>query len=106
MFGMGKKPEKGKPGKKGKKNRPDPGRVAAYARLYEVETRLYQLWEKRTDGEMTWVGEALGAPVDEDMTLWLSAIGDKVAALGGELRLVAVFPNETVTLLVEPGINS
>jgi hypothetical protein len=100
MFGMSKKP------KKGKKNRPDPKRVKAYTRLYEVETRLYELWEQRTDGEMTWVGEALGAPVDEDMTLWLSAIGDKVAALGGELRLVAVFPNETVTLLVEPGINS
>jgi hypothetical protein len=31
--------------------------------------------------------------------------GDKVAALGGYLELAAVFPGETVTLLIEPGLN-
>jgi hypothetical protein len=30
-------------------------------------------------------------------------LGEKVAALGGQLELTAVFPNETVTLLIEPG---
>jgi hypothetical protein len=29
-----------------------------------------------------------------------------VAALGGRLELVAVFPDETVTLLVEPGLTA
>jgi hypothetical protein len=81
-------------------------RVLAYARLMTVEERLYKLWEERSSGEMDWLGEALGAPVDENVTLWLPAIGDKVAALGGRLELVAVFPNETVTLLVEPGLTA
>jgi len=86
--------------------RVDPKRSAGYQRLYGVEQRLYDLWRQRNSGEMSWVGEAIGAPVDEDMTLWLAAVGDKVAALGGQLELVAVFPDETVTLLIEPGLNS
>ncbi len=53
---------------------------------------------------MNWVGEALGAPVDGVLgDLWLVGMGEKVAALGGQLELVAVFPDETVTLLIEPG---
>jgi len=84
----------------------DEARVAAYGRLWEPEEVLYKLWEQRTDGEMDWIGEVLRAPVDEESTLWLAALGDKVAALGGQLELIAVFPDKTVTLLREPGLNS
>jgi hypothetical protein len=55
---------------------------------------------------MDWVGEALRELVDEDSTLWLAAVGDKVAALGGHLELVAVFPDHSLTLLLEPGLNT
>jgi hypothetical protein len=34
---------------------------------------------------MDWVGEALREKVHEDSTLWLAAVDDKVAALGGHL---------------------
>jgi hypothetical protein len=109
------KKKKGKKHKKRDRTRPademfaelgvDPARAAGYERLIIVEERLYQIWEQRSRGEVTWAGEALGAPVDETMTLWLAAIGDKVAALGGHLELNAVFPDETVTLLLEPGLH-
>jgi len=109
-----------KKGKKGKKGKKDPAghaqtpaevtvderRIAGYERLYIAEQRIYDLWEQRSGGEMSWVGELVGAPAEEDMTLWLAALGDKVAALGGQLELVAVFPDDTVTLLVEPGLNN
>jgi hypothetical protein len=113
---MGKKEEKKKKKKAQSKTRSwvevaaeldvDPRRVAAYARLMDIEDRLYQLWEQRSQGQMDWVGEALRELVDEDSTLWLAAVGDKVAALGGHLELVAVFPDQTLTLLLEPGLNT
>lgn len=81
-------------------------RASAYGRLMDVEQRLYDLWEQRSAGEMSWVGELMGSIVEEDRTLWLAAVADKVAALGGHLELIAVFPTETVTLLREPGLHS
>jgi hypothetical protein len=80
----------------------DERRVAAYERLMVAEERLYQLWEQRGEG-MNWVGEALGSPLELDPALWVLELGEKVAALGGQLEIAAVFPNETVTLLIEPG---
>jgi hypothetical protein len=76
--------------------------VAAYARLMEAETRLYGWWEQRQP-TTTWVTEILSSPVEETTDLWIAALGEKVAAMGGHLELTAVFDNETLTLLREPG---
>jgi hypothetical protein len=81
-------------------------RGRAYARLFDVEDRLYQIWEQRSAGQTNWVGEALGDLVDEETNLRITAVGDKVAALGGHLELIAVFPDETVTLLTEQGLHT
>jgi hypothetical protein len=62
--------------------------------------------EQRSAGQTNWVGEALGDLVEEEKNLWIPAVGDKVAALGGHLELIAVFPDETVTLLKEPGLHT
>ncbi len=77
-------------------------RVAAFKRQMEAEQRLYDWWEQRHDG-MTWVSEVLGFPVEETSSLWVAALGEKVAAMGGHLELVAVFENGTLTLVREPG---
>jgi hypothetical protein len=76
--------------------------VAAYARLMEAETCLYNWWEQRQP-TTTWVTEALSFPVQETTDLWIAALGEKIAAMGGHLELTAVFDNETLTLLREPG---
>lgn len=81
-------------------------RARAYSRLFDVEQRLYQMWEQRSGGQMDWAGEALGDIVDEEQNLWIAAVADKVAALGGHLDLIAVFPDQTVTLLREAGLHS
>jgi hypothetical protein len=80
----------------------DERRVAAYRRLMVAEERLYELCERRAEG-MDWVGEALGSPIETDTALWLLELGEKVALIGGQLEVAAVFPEETVTLLIEPG---
>lgn len=51
----------------------------------------------------TWIAEAVGSPIEEDGLLWVAALGEKVALLGGHLELIAVLPGETVTLVREPG---
>jgi hypothetical protein len=77
--------------------------VDAYARLMEAERRVYELWEQR-GGEKNWIGEALEAPIEaEDGLLWIAGLGEKVAALGGRLELVAVFDRHTDVLVREPG---
>jgi predicted RNase H-like HicB family nuclease len=81
---------------------PDEHRVAAYERIIVAEERLYQLWEQGGEG-MNWVGEAVGSPIETNTVLWVMELGEKVAALGGQLELAAVFPDKTVTLLLEPG---
>lgn len=76
--------------------------VAAYRRLMEAETCLYNWWEQRQP-TTTWVTEALSIPVEESTDLWIAALGEKIAAMGGHLELTAVFDNEALTLLREPG---
>jgi hypothetical protein len=51
---------------------------------------------------MNWVGEALRFPVEEENELWITALGEKVAALGGQLEVVAVFPDKRMTSMREP----
>ena len=84
----------------------DEQRVAAHRRLMEAEQRLYWLWEQRSGGVTDWVGELIGSAVEEETSLWLAALGDKVAALGGHLELRAVLPDESVLLLREPGLTT
>lgn len=81
-------------------------RAAAYARLMLAEERVYQLWERRSGGEVDWVGDLVGFPVEAQTPLWLAALADKVAALGGYVEVVAVLPDESVTLLIEPGLGT
>ena len=76
--------------------------VAAYIRLQEAETRLFNWWEERHP-ETTWVTEMLGYHVEDNTDLWIAELGEKIAAMGGHLELIAVFGNETLTLLREPG---
>ena len=81
--------------------KPSERNVGAFARLMEAETRLYSWWGQRHC--TTWVTEVLRSPVEETTDLWLAALGEKVAAMGGHLELIAVFGNEALTLLKEPG---
>ena len=76
--------------------------VAAVERLMGAETLLYELWDRRGAG-MNWVGEALGFPIEDQGVLWVAGLGEKIAALGRHLELTAVFPDETITLVREPG---
>ena len=64
--------------------------TAAYARMMDAEEILYKRWE-RGASPMNWVGELLSYPVDQPGTWWLLGMGDKVAALGGHLEVVAIF---------------
>ena len=67
----------------------DERQVAALDRMMHAEQTIYWLWEQRSEG-MNWAGEALSTPVEEQDCMWLAGLGEKVAALGGHLELVAV----------------
>jgi hypothetical protein len=81
----------------------DDRQPAAYARMMVAEEILYKRWEQNAS-PMNWVGELLSYPVDQPGTWWLLGLGDKVAALGGHLEVVAIFGDERVTLLREPAL--
>jgi hypothetical protein len=68
----------------------------------EAETHLRDWWEQRQT-TTNWVTELLSCPAENTTDLWIAALGEKVAAMGGYLELTAVFDNETLTLLREPG---
>jgi hypothetical protein len=93
-------------------------RRAAIERFWELERMLYHLYAHRpvSDPNMypiapetlepDYVGpEDTGFPFfdDEAPQYLLASIGRLVAALGGHLEVLAVFPDTTITLLVEPG---
>jgi hypothetical protein len=79
--------------------------VAGYARLKESERILDGVWEKRVEA-LNALGGVIGSPIEERTPLWVAGLGDKVALLGGHLEFVAIFPEESVTLLREPGLHS
>jgi hypothetical protein len=79
--------------------------VEAIERLMDAEEQLYKFWESQNTG-MNWAGEELSRPIEEQDVLWVAALGERVAALGGHLELLAVFPKETITLVREPGLLS
>lgn len=82
-------------------------RMDTYQRLMEAETRLEGMRRRRRLRE-TAMADALDAtegggdqlaPEDD---LYLRTIARYVAELGGHVEVIAVFPEETVTLLTEP----
>lgn len=79
------------------------GRVAVWERLLEDEELLARVVARRGAGEDAIDGalterdlDALDAIGDED--LYLAALSAYVTALGGHVEVVAVFPDETVTV--------
>jgi transcriptional regulator with XRE-family HTH domain len=83
------------------------GRVAGYRRLMEAELRLAEVRRRRGVSQAT-IADALDVSqpnisrVEQEDDVYLSTLARYVAALGGHLEVLAVFPEETVTLLREP----
>jgi hypothetical protein len=82
-------------------------RVATYKRLMEAEQQIAEARSRRgvskaAIDEALAVSEPNSAEVEQDDDLYLSTLARYVAALGGHLQLLAVFPEETVTVLREP----
>lgn len=87
---------------------PDEDRVAAFGLLDLAERRFYEARVRRgISDEM--LAAALGVAEDEawaveaEEELFLAALARHVAAAGGRLELRAVFDDEEVVLLREPG---
>lgn len=84
------------------------GRVAAYKRLMDAELRLSELRAKRGLSQSA-IADALAVSqpnvsrIEQEDDVYLSTLARYVAALGGHIEVRAVFPDETVTLLSEPG---
>jgi hypothetical protein len=82
-------------------------RVATYERLMDAQERVARARSRRGVSDAT-IDEALdsselkradGVPEDD---LYLGSLARYVAALGGHIEVLAVFPDETVTVLREP----
>jgi len=82
-------------------------RVAAYRRLMDAELRLAEARRRRGVSQAT-IAEALEVSqpnvsrIEQEQDVYLSTLARYVAALGGHLEVLAVFDDETVTLLREP----
>lgn len=82
-------------------------RVATYRRLMSAQERIAQARHRR--GE-SWAkieaalaaGELSDSEVDEVDDIYLCAMSRYVAALGGQLEVRAVFPDEAISLRYEP----
>lgn len=83
-------------------------RMDTYQRLMDAESRLDHRRRDRGLRE-TAMADALdaieggGDRIEPEDDLYLRTITRYVRDLGGHIELVAVFPEETVTLLTEPG---
>jgi hypothetical protein len=82
-------------------------RVATYERLMDAEERIARARSRRGESQAT-IDQALavseldsseGQPEDD---LYLGTLARYVAALGGHLEVLAVFPDETITVRREP----
>jgi hypothetical protein len=81
-------------------------RVATYERLMDAEELIARARGRRGESpakieEALAVSERDGPPEPED-DLYLGALGRFVAALGGRLEVLAVFPEETTTVRRAP----
>ena len=96
----------------------DPRVMDAHRRLIDLNQTLYDLYIKRGVSDQSlypippeslepdWMGpEEDGFPgfAEKGDGMFLESIGRFVAAMGGYLELNAVFPDQTVTLMTEPG---
>jgi transcriptional regulator with XRE-family HTH domain len=74
----------------------------------DAETRLAELRARRGLSQAA-IADALDVSqpnvsrIEQEDDLYLSTLARYVAALGGYLEVRAVFPEETVTLVREPG---
>jgi DNA-binding XRE family transcriptional regulator len=81
--------------------------VATYRRLMDAELRLADVRRRRGVTQAT-IADALEVSqpnvsrIEQEDDVYLSTLARYVAALGGQLEVRAVFPEETVTLLREP----
>lgn len=86
--------------------------VAAYRRLMHAELQLAEVRRRRGISEAAMADaledtqRGLSASEQQDDDLYFSTLARYVAALGGHLEVRAVFPEETVMLLREPGEES
>jgi DNA-binding XRE family transcriptional regulator len=82
-------------------------KVAAYKRLMEAEIRLSELRQRRGISQAK-IAAALEVSqpnvsrIEQEEDVYLSTLARYVAALGGHLEILAVFPEETITVLREP----
>jgi transcriptional regulator with XRE-family HTH domain len=89
------------------KERADPvqrERIAQYRRAIEAALRLAEIRARRgmTQQEVAAVlavSQANVSRIEHEEDLYLSTLRGYVAALGGELEVNAVFPDETVALI-------
>ena len=82
-------------------------RVATYKRLMDAELRLAEVRRRRGLSQAA-IAEALEVSqpnvsrIEQEDDVYLSTLARYVAALGGHLEVLAVFPEETITVLREP----
>jgi hypothetical protein len=82
-------------------------RVDTYRRLMDAETRLDEVRRRRGVGEEAVaaaleINEPDSPDAEPEEEAYLATLARYVALLGGRLELLAVFPEETVTLLRDP----
>jgi DNA-binding XRE family transcriptional regulator len=83
-------------------------KVAAYKRLMSAETQLAELRRRRGVSQAT-IAAALEVSqpnvsrIEQEEDVFLSTLPRYGAELGGHLEVLAVFPEETITVLREPG---
>ena len=85
----------------------DEEKIASYRWLMAADMRLAELRRKRGISQTQIAGAlAVTQPnisrIEQEDDVYLSTLARYVAALGGHLEVLAVFPDETVTILSEP----
>jgi hypothetical protein len=86
-------------------------RMDTYQRLMNAESRLDHVRKRRAVRETAMADtldaiEGGGDRIEPEDDLYLRTITRYVSELGGHIEVVAVFPEESVTLLTEPSPGS
>jgi hypothetical protein len=82
-------------------------RVATYKRLTDAEKRITDARRSRGESRET-IGQALAgselsdAELEAEDDIYLASLTRFVAALGGQVEVRAVFPEETITVRRDP----
>ena len=82
-------------------------RVATYVRLMDAQERIARARSRRgvSDAAIDQAfdgSELISADGEPEDDLYLGSLSRYVAALGGHLEVLAVFPDETITVRREP----